>query len=142
MKLLRQLTLAACLIMPLSAWAEIVVSDAWVKPTIPGTENGAGYFVIENQGESAVTLRGVTTDVARASEIHQHVMKDDGMMRMRRVPELIIPAGEQVIFQPASYHIMFFGVKNPFRVGDSVAFQLQFTDAEALDVVAEVKPLK
>lgn len=142
MKVIRQLALAACLVLPLSAWAEIVVSDAWVKPTIPGTENGAGYFVIENQGTSAVTLVGVKTDVARASEVHQHVMNDEGMMRMRRVPELTLAAGEQVTFQPGSYHVMFFGVKNPFKVGSSVAFQLQFADADALDVVAEVRPLK
>ncbi|WP_258808305.1 copper chaperone PCu(A)C [Pseudidiomarina sp. CB1] len=142
MKRLQLLALAACFVLPLSAWADVTVSDAWVKPTIPGTENGAGYFVIRNDGAQAVTLIGVNSDASRASEVHQHVMNEEGMMRMRRVPELTINAGEQVVFQPGSYHIMFFGVKNPFRVGESVAFQLQFTDADALDVVAEVRSLK
>lgn len=142
MKLIRHLALVAFLVMPLSSWADITVSEAWVKPTIPGTENGAGYFVIRNEGNAPVILVGVITDVSRAAEVHQHVMNEEGMMRMRRVPELTINAGEQVIFQPGSYHVMFFGVKNPFRVGESVAFQLQFTDADALEVVAEVRPLK
>jgi copper(I)-binding protein len=141
-KLIRQLALVACVVMPLSAWADITVSEAWVKPTIPGTENGAGYFIIRNEGTAAVTLVGVKTEASRAAEVHQHVMNEEGMMRMRRVPELTISAGEQVVFQPGSYHVMFFGVKNPFRVGESVAFQLEFTDADALDVVAEVRSLK
>ncbi|MBY6064826.1 copper chaperone PCu(A)C [Pseudidiomarina sediminum] len=120
---------------------EITVVDAWVKPTIPGTENGAGYFQITNQGTQPVTLNGVSTEVSRASEVHQHVMTEDGMMRMRRVPELVIGSGETVTFQPGGYHVMFFGVKNPFKVGDSIEFQLQFADADALDVTAEVRAL-
>lgn len=142
MKLFQKVSLVVCALISMSAWAEVSVSDAWVKPTIPGTENGAGYFVIHNQGTTAVTLIGVQTQAARAAEVHQHVMNEKGMMRMRRVPELLIGPNEQVVFQPGSYHVMFFGVKNPFRVGETVAFQLQFKDADALDVDAEVRPLK
>ncbi|RUO57792.1 copper chaperone PCu(A)C [Pseudidiomarina insulisalsae] len=140
-RLLQSLSFAM-LLLPMSTMAEVIVEDAWVKPTIPGTENGAGYFVLRNLGPEPVKLVAVATNAARASEVHQHTMDEQGMMRMRRVPELSIAAGETVTFQPGSYHVMFFGVKKPFKVGESVAFQLQFADADALDVVAEVRPLK
>lgn len=142
MKRFFKVLMIACCLAPLGALAHIVVSEAWVKPTIPGTENGAAYFTLLNHNDHPVTLLGVSTEVARASEVHQHVMSEEGIMRMRRVPELTLAAGEQVVFQPGGYHVMLFGVKNPFKVGDNVAFQLQFADAEPLDVVAEVKPLK
>ncbi|MGQ4277067.1 copper chaperone PCu(A)C [Pseudidiomarina sp. E22-M8] len=122
--------------------AQVEVTEAWVKPTIPGTVNGAGYMVVSNHGDHAVTLSGVSTAAARAAEVHQHIMTEDGMMRMRRVPELVIGANESVIFQPGGYHVMFFGVKIPFKVGEQVAFQLQFADADVLAVDAEVRPLQ
>ncbi|MDN7125283.1 copper chaperone PCu(A)C [Pseudidiomarina terrestris] len=132
----------ALLLSSISAQAEqLSIDDAWVKPTIPGTENGAGYVVITNTSETSITLIGVTTEAARAAEVHQHIMSEDGMMRMRRVPELVIGPKETVTFQPGGYHVMFFGVKFPFKVGDEVAFQLQFADADALEVNAEVRPL-
>jgi copper(I)-binding protein len=133
---------SALLIMGSAHATDVTVSDAWVKPTIPGTENGAGYVVLTNEGATTVTLIGVTSEASRAAEIHTHTMNDEGMMRMQRVPRLEIAAGETVTFQPGSYHVMFFGVKNPFRVGEQVAFQLQFEGAPAQDVVAEVRPIK
>lgn len=141
MKRLFITVLASCLTMASAFAKDVEVVEAWVKPTIPGTENGAGYFQITNQGAQPVTLNGVTTAASRASEVHQHVMTEDGMMRMRRVPELVIGSGETVIFQPGGYHVMFFGVNNPFNVGERVEFQLQFADADALDVTAEVRAL-
>lgn len=131
-----------CLLLSVSVQAaQVEVTQAWVKPTIPGTVNGAGYMVVRNHGDQAVTLIGIKTDAARAAEVHQHVTGEDGMMRMRRVPELVIDANESVTFQPGGYHVMFFGVKIPFKVGEEVAFELQFADAEALMVNAEVRPL-
>lgn len=66
-----------------------------------GTENGAAYFTISNSSAAPVVLIGANTDAARATEVHQHVMRD-GMMRMRRVPELVIEPNQTLVFQPAA----------------------------------------
>ncbi len=134
------LPLLVSLSAPASA-AQVEVTEAWVKPTIPGTENGAGYMTVHNTGDLAVTVIGIRTDAARAAEVHRHIMTEDGMMRMTRVPKLVIAADETVTFEPGGYHVMFFGVKNPFKVGDTVDFEVLFEDADAVQVEAEVRQL-
>ncbi|RUO47395.1 copper chaperone PCu(A)C [Pseudidiomarina donghaiensis] len=121
--------------------AEIEVSAAWVKESIPGTENGAGYFTITNVGTNKITLIGASTNSARATEVHQHILRD-GMMRMKRVPELAIAPSETLVFQPGGYHLMLFGVKKPFREGEQVEFTLKFSDGYQRTFTAEVKPIR
>ncbi|MBR9907853.1 MAG: copper chaperone PCu(A)C [Gammaproteobacteria bacterium] len=121
--------------------AEVEISNAWVKESIPGSENGAGYLTITNTGIESATVIGVSTESARASEVHQHILRD-GMMRMRRVPELPIAPNETLVFQPGGYHLMLFGVKKPFRAGDQVEFTLKFSDGYQATFTAEVQPIR
>lgn len=121
--------------------AEVVIKDAWLRESIPGTENGAGYLTLTNTGTESVTLVGASTEAARATEVHQHILRD-GMMRMKRVPELTIEPNQSVVFQPGGYHLMLFGVKNAFRVGDSIEFTLQFSDGARVNFAAEVQPIR
>ena len=121
--------------------AEVKISNAWLKESIPGTENGAGYLTLTNVGSNAVTLVGATTDAARATEVHQHIHQD-GMMRMKRIPELIVEPNQTIVFQPGGYHLMLFGVKNAFRVGESIEFVLLFSDGDRVPFAAEVQPLR
>lgn len=98
-------------------------------------------MTLTNVGTTAITLTGATTEAARAAEIHEHVM-NDGMMRMRRVPELMIDVGETVIFRPGSFHVMMFGVKEPFQVGQEVGLELIFSDGDRKAVTAEVRAIE
>lgn len=120
---------------------EVEISNAWVKESIPGTENGAAYLTITNTGTKPATIIGVSTAAARASEVHQHILHD-GMMRMRRVPELPIAPNETLVFQPGGFHLMLFGVKKPFRSGDQVEFTLKFSDGYQANFKAEVQPIR
>ncbi|RUO58946.1 copper chaperone PCu(A)C [Pseudidiomarina marina] len=141
MQIIKRLLLIS-FILPIHVMAaEVEISNAWVKESIPGTENGAGYFTISNTGTSVISIVGADTDASRAIEVHQHVMRD-GMMRMRRVPELALEAGETVVFQPGSYHLMMFGVKNTFKPGDQVEFTLHFSDGDSVSFDAEVRTIR
>lgn len=124
-----------------AAATEVEVSNGWVKESIPGSENGAGYFTITNVGTETATIVGAATSASRAIEVHQHILRD-GMMRMRRVPELAIAPNETVVFQPGGYHLMLFGVKNPFRISDNVEFTLKFSDGDEVAFQAEVKSIR
>ncbi|WP_417657892.1 copper chaperone PCu(A)C [Pseudidiomarina aestuarii] len=126
---------------PWALAADVEISNAWIKESIPGTENGAGYLTLTNVGTTAITLTGAATEAARAAEIHEHVM-NDGMMRMRRVPELAIDVGETVIFRPGSFHVMMFGVKEPFQVGQEIGLELIFSDGDRKAVTAEVRAIE
>jgi copper(I)-binding protein len=134
-------TLILAFIPLLATAAEVEISNAWLKESIPGSENGAGYFTISNTGTKAITVVGANTGASRAVEVHQHVLRD-GMMRMRRVPELNIEAGQTIVFQPGGYHLMLFGVKNAFKPGDQVEFELHFSDGDSVSFDAEVKTIR
>lgn len=141
MRVFRKLLIVSLLVPIQLLAAEVEVANAWVKESIPGTENGAGYFTISNTGTSDISIVDVDTRASRAIEVHQHVMRD-GMMRMRRVPELTLEAGETVVFQPGGYHLMMFGVKNAFKPGDRVEFTLHFSDGDSVSFDAEVRSIR
>ncbi|WP_417659763.1 copper chaperone PCu(A)C [Pseudidiomarina sp.] len=134
-------TLLLAFIPLLASAAEVEISNAWLKESIPGSENGAGYFTISNTGTKTITVVGANTDASRAVEVHQHTLRD-GMMQMRRVPELNIEPGKTVVFQPGGYHLMLFGVKKAFKPGDQVEFALHFSDGDSVSFDAEVKTIR
>jgi periplasmic copper chaperone A len=141
MKTIRFILLFLLLTPVLTQAAGIEVTNAWMNESIPGSENGAGYFTLTNTDTAAVKLIGAKTNASRATEVHQHVLRD-GMMRMKRVSELVIEPQQTIVFQPGGYHLMMFGVKKAYSPGEAVEFELYFDDGEALQVIATVKPIR
>ncbi len=141
MAIMRSIILLLMLIPAAANAASVEISNAWMNESIPGSENGAGYLTLTNVGKQTIKLVDAKTNASRATEIHTHVMRD-GMMRMKRVPELIIEPQQTIVFQPGSYHLMMFGVKKAYKPGDSVEFELYFDDGETHQVVADVKSIR
>lgn len=133
--------------------ADIMTRDAWLRPAVlpegaPTTDperdhddaasSGvitALYMVIENNGSTAVQLTGVETDVARVVEMHQ-TQNQTGLMQMRPVASIEIPAGDEVLFEPGSFHIMLIDVNRQLETGDDVAVTLVFDNGERLELPA------
>ena len=86
----------------------IVISAARVLPPFPGRDISAGYFEITNHGHHDDRLIGASSPVSETVEIHTH-NEVDGVMKMRRVEGVELPAGKSVFFKPGGYHLMFFG---------------------------------
>lgn len=122
------------------ASTEFTVSQVWAKQSIPGAENGAAYLTITNQSEQPLYVIGASTEVARAVEVHEHIHEQD-VMRMRRVPELEIPANKTITFAPGGLHLMMFGMKEPLTPGQTFEIQLLFKGGHTETVVAEVRSL-
>jgi copper(I)-binding protein len=93
-----------------SATADLSISDARIRALIPGQDKTAGYFAISNSGTTDVVLVGARSSGIPAIEMHT-VIREGDMVRMRRLRELIIPAGTTVNFQPGGNHLMLFGLQ-------------------------------
>ncbi len=108
---------AAVALFALAAGAQVVVSDAWVRATVPG-QHTAGAFM---QLQSAVDARivGASSSIAKVVEIHEMKL-DGGVMKMRAVETLALPAGRPVTLSPGGYHVMMMGIAQPLREGDRV----------------------
>jgi len=115
-----------------------VVSDAWVRLPAAAGRPAAGYMVITGGAEpdALVSARSLA-----ASRIEVHTMAmDSGVMRMRMVPEIAVPAGTRVEFRPGGNHLMLFGLDERLKPGDRVPVTLGFRSGVSITIEAQIRP--
>ena len=130
--LIALLTLAGC-----DGDDALAVSEARVRAPIPGQDKTVGYFTAHNPSDEAVKLTGAESAAVRAIEIHT-TSRDGDVVRMRRLDEVVIPAGDTVRFEPGGRHLMLFGVA---ELGENVEITLRTADGQRLPVRFETVPL-
>jgi len=107
--------------------AELVqVREPWAKATVPGQKVGGVYMKLI--ARENLRLTGVKSAVAETAEVHQMKM-ENGMMRMRTVTFLELPAGKTVKLEPGGYHIMLFDIKQSLLPGQKLKLELTVEDA-------------
>ena len=105
---------------------QIIVSDGYLRATIPGTSISAAYMTIENLGENSVTLTGASSNISPSIEIHQHFMID-GMMKMRKQASFTLNGKDTVLLQPSGLHLMIFDLKKPLLPDELITLTLHFS---------------
>jgi len=131
--------LATCaLVLPQSALAQeaLQVRHAWSRPAIAG-HTGVVYLTITDHG-AGDRLTGVNSAAAEKTELHE-TTNDHGVMKMRPVASLPIPANGTVVLKPGGYHIMLVRLKHALKPGDSVPVTLTFAKAGNRKAVAMVE---
>lgn len=104
------------------------VENAWARATPGLAKNGGAYFTVVNAGKTADRIIGVTTGVSARAELHTH-LNDDGVMRMRKLEGVDVPAGGSVTFKPGGLHVMLFGLHKPLKKGSSFPVTVIFEKA-------------
>jgi copper(I)-binding protein len=119
---------------------DVVVTGAWARTTVPGQPVGAAYLDLTST--RGATLTRVSSDVAGAVQMHS-MREDGGVMRMRELDRLELPAGQTVRLAPSGTHLMLLQLKHPLRAGDSVALDLTVVDkAGRSHVVHAIAPVR
>jgi copper(I)-binding protein len=118
----------------------IKVDHPWTRATAPGAQVGVGYMKITNNGAAPVQLIGASTPAAARVEVHTMSM-DGGVMRMRAVPSLTIPARGTVELKSGGLHLMLIGLKKPLVVEDLVPLTLNFSGGITLNVELYVEQM-
>lgn len=119
------------------AAGRLAVDDVTANLALP-SDTGAIYLHIHNETDRDETLRGATVPGCAAVEIHDMIMDGD-VMKMRPVDGGVpIPAGETVKFRHGGLHMMCIGKTADFAVGASVPVTLEFANAGAMEVTAEI----
>ena len=116
----------------------LTVNETWARPASKG-ENGAVYFVIQNDTASDDALISASTDIASPAEAHMSMMNDQGVMSMSMQEAVQVPAGESIAFKPGGLHIMLIDLKQDLKVGDTFTLILRFEKAGGITVQVEVK---
>ena len=141
MRILLSVWLILCLA-PLAARAAgsapLGVSDAWVRALPPGQPNTAGYLVVTNSADTAVTIVGASSPLAESVEIHT-TREVDGLQRMERLDQVQVAAGQSVAFAPGGMHLMLLGVSRMPAPGEEVQLCLQLAKGDELCTLAQVR---
>ena len=126
---------AQLLIMPV--WAQnVTVTNAWVRGTVAGQTASGAFMDLTSAAD--VVLLGAASPAAGVVELHEMSM-DNGVMKMRALAKLDLPAGKTVSLKPGSYHIMLTGLKQPLKKGDVLPLTLKFSGKDKQVVTLEVK---
>jgi len=141
--LLRFSLLAAGILFGASTYAgEIQVVDAWLRATAPGQDVASVDLTIISKQQAK--LIAVSSKVSKKGELHR-MFKADGMMKMREVAAIDLPADKHVKLGESGYHLMLVGLEAPLQVGEKIPLTLTIKlgnkRIEKVDTVAEVKSL-
>lgn len=118
---------------------DLKLTAPWIRASVPGQVNGAGYVQIDNKAAQADRLISVTTDGVNRVEMHT-IITDNGVAKMREVPGIDVPARGVVKLMPGGFHIMFLGLSAPFKSDTTVPVTLKFEKAGEVKVDFEIKP--
>lgn len=118
-------------------WARVAIRPEPTDAADASPVNSAAYLVLRNAGGADDALVAVETEVAEAAEIHS-VSVDGGVMRMRQVDSVAVPAGGETVLEPGGHHVMLIGIRRALVEGDSVRLTLRFRGGDSVRVVAPV----
>jgi hypothetical protein len=142
MKFRQCIMLAIGLVLASSAGAQVTVDEAWVRATVPGQPVAGAYLKIRSA--QAAALVAVRTPVTARAEIHEMRM-EGGVMKMRPMTRIELPAGKTVELKPGGYHLMLMNIAKPLRPGETVPITLVIEGRDGkrqeMRVEAEVRPM-
>lgn len=121
--------------------SNIIIEAPYARASIPGTNITSAYMSIENKGNEALILIGVSSLFSDRIEIHQHTMSD-GMMKMQKVDQLVIEGKSSVVLQPMGYHLMIFNVKQALIPEEDVTLTLHFKQQKDFVITIPVRSIK
>ena len=122
------------------ARSAIHVERPWARATPNGAKVAAGYLTIRNDGDAPDRLVSVTSEAA--GRIAPHTMSmTDGLMKMRPLPDITVPAHATVTLRPGADHLMLEDLARPLKQGEHFAATLSFDKAGALPVTFSVEAI-
>jgi len=133
------LAVAAALVVTMTAasaeTSQIEISNAWARATPAGAATAAAYLTIV--AAAADRLVAVSTSAAKKADLHTMTM-DGGVMKMRQIAGIDLPAGQPVTLKPGGMHIMLTELAGPLKEGQSFALNLNFATAGTREVTVTV----
>lgn len=141
MRTSKTLIAASLLAVSSLALADVTIDNPWVRATAMNAKaTGAFMNLTSTTGGTLLSAKSPVTPVV---EVHEMAM-DGGVMKMRQIPKLPLPAKQAVELKPGSYHIMLMDLKAPIKAGDKVPLTLTVEEGgkqKTIEVVAEAREM-
>ena len=121
-----------------SKLGELMLDRPWARATPGAAKNGAAFMIIHNHGASPDRLLTAASEAAARVELHTH-LNNNGVMQMREVDAIDVPAGGMAELKPGGFHVMLMGLKKPLKEGESFPLTLTFEKAGSTTVEVKVE---
>jgi copper(I)-binding protein len=118
--------------------AGVLIRDAWIRESPPGTTMMAGYMELRNNTSRRQILVAASSPGFGSAMIHRSIVKD-GMASMVHASQIELAPNASLLFSPGSYHLMLINPKRTLRAGDPVVINLEFRGGLVLPVAFEVR---
>lgn len=141
-----QIVLAAVLVFGVtpsfagSASDLVSANDPYVRAVPPGQPNSAAFMTLENKDGAGHAVVNGSSPAAKVVELHTHIHKD-GMMMMRRIDKVDIPANGKTELKPGGLHVMLIGLKQELKPGEMIPVTLEFEDGSKITLEAPVRKI-
>lgn len=121
---------------------QITVNDAYIRQAPPGAMAAGAFMVIRNSGSKEARIVTASNPASRVTELHTH-LNEGGVMKMRQVKDIPVPAGGEAVLKPGGLHVMLIDLKAPLKDGDMVPIVLGMADGSSKEVAVQVRnPMK
>ena len=141
-KKLKCVLMALVLVAPMAAAQSVSIANAWARATAPGQKTAGVYLDLRSNSDTAVVAAG--SPLAAGAELHSMTMQD-GVMRMRPLRRIDLPAGKTVRLAPNGMHLMLVGLKRELKAGEKLPIVLSLqssgTSLRTLAIEAEVRAI-
>lgn len=114
------------------------VTDAWIREAPPGATMLAGYATLKNTGDEPISVLTVQSDSFRMTSLHETVIGDNGVSKMRELHRLDLAPGETVVLEPGGKHLMLMQPRREIHAGDRVELLFMLRDGRRVDTRFDV----
>jgi hypothetical protein len=121
-----------------TAHAEVTISNAWVKPTVPGQPVAGAYMTIVSDKD--LDIVEVSSPVAGKAEIHSMSMQGN-IMRMKKLERLQLKAGKPVELKPGGFHVMLMELNHQIKEGEIVPVSFVSQEGSSKKATVTVKAM-
>ena len=115
------------------------IKDAYIRAT--PARISAGYMTIINPTDQRDSVIAVSASWCSYAELHTIQKNVAGILEMKKIRSIPVPANGTTVLQPGGYHIMFFGVNKRLKTGATETIRLAFRSGRTQDVDVAVQPI-
>lgn len=134
----RPILLLVLFLSSLNVQAELTINTSFARAVPVVVKNSAVFLSINNSGEQDRAIVAAQSAVSEIVELHTHI-QDQGVMRMRKIDQIELSAGQTTELKPGGLHIMLIGLHGALEVGQQVELELEFDDGSKQRISAPVR---
>lgn len=100
----------------------ITIIEPYINASIGKTSTTAAYMTIQSLKDDKIIK--LSSPLAKKIEIHTSLVNKSGLVKMKKLNDLIIKKNKPLILEPGGHHIMVMGLESPLMQGNTFPLKI------------------